>query len=187
MYNTRRGGFSPYSVRSTTPISQSTTHENPELQNIRGFPCFEDGDVVISLSPAPFDTLFLHSNKLSAFSDIFRAGLDEAWSSNKIAGVRNVKDKDSNTSNEIVVKRYELDFANELGDDSDSDAALANFVGDVEGLSLEESEGSGQRIGNKGKDRISVDEQVENNPAQESDLPGTSMLVGKVRVLIDAR
>ena len=160
-HNARRGGSSSLITLLSEPEPQSTTHENPQLQG-NEFPCFNNGDVVISLSPAPSDTLILHSDKLSAFSEIFRAGLDEPWSANKIAGVRTVNGQD------IVMKRYELDFAPEY----ESEGVFASLVSDVGKISLYESEDDQEWEHSSDAKGLDSDE--------ESHSPGTSMLVGKV-------
>jgi hypothetical protein len=166
-----RGLFVTSNSRPFAAIQQSTTHENPQLQG-NGFPYFDDGDVVISLSPAASDTLILHSDKLSAFSETFRVGLSEPWSSNKIAGVRTVNGQD------IIMKRYELDFApnfeiDELdGKYPEIEDNLASLVDDMGRISLDKTDGDGKLEDTSGVEDL--------DSSEESHLPGVSMLVGKV-------
>jgi hypothetical protein len=112
--------------------------------------------------------------------------LGAAWSSNKTTGVRSVKVKDSDESREIVMKRYELDFATEF--ESESHDALASFASNVDNLSPDRCEGDAQPIRSNGKENPTIDEDEEagSDRGEECEIPGTSMLVGKVCVSIFA-
>lgn len=100
--------------------------------------------------------------------------------------MRSVKKKDSDESREIVMKRYELGFATEF--EGESHDALASFVSGEGNSSPDKSEGDAQPIRSNGKENppIDEDEEVGSDRGEECEIPGTSMLVGKVCVSIFA-
>ncbi|KAF2099857.1 hypothetical protein NA57DRAFT_55795 [Rhizodiscina lignyota] len=74
------------------------------------FPCYEDGDVIISLSARPEDMLVLHSAILKLSSEFFRASLSEPWIQNKIVGTKTCGNV------QIPLVRYEWEFSDKTFD-----------------------------------------------------------------------
>ena len=86
--------------------------------------CYDDGDVVISLSPDPEDTLVLYSAVLKLHSDFFKASLSQQWIHSKITGTKVIDGR------EVPVVRYELEFDENIFDtDNDGDGGM--LVGKV--------------------------------------------------------